>query len=413
MRNILTSPILILLVLYTLNASIKTGNAMEEKTERGSIVQENNKVVKLTTARAVGQKITLGIKATGNIEITGLKGVYEDNKMVEFEILFPSFSIAGNVTSLICMGGEITSIDTSNMPALEVLLCGSNKLTSLDLRENKALLRLWCEDNDITDLKIGSQKLDNLACQKNKIKSLDLSGQSELLQLMVGDNLGLELTLPKGSKLMALDCSNSGLTTLDLSNCKDLQELSCANNKLVNLDLSANPALGILDCNHNDLQEIKLSNCPELTSIDCSFNKLESIDLSVSQKITELYCQENRIKKLDLSSNISIGSLACDNNELEDLIIGGNNLSAIWCYSNNLNDLIFQKVVDMLNARDVKRKGYIYVVDKKNAHESNICTPETVEKAVAKNWNVIDYDGGSNNGAGIPYEGEISSGVIL
>lgn len=393
------------------NVSAAVSTAKFEQTPKFSEDSENHSVLNMTTDRAVGKKITLGIKATGKVSLTGLKGVYEDNKMVEYEILSQNFSIAGDVVSLICMGGEITSIDAKEMPGLAILLCGSNKLTSLDLAQNMAMTRLWCENNLIAELKIGSKIIDNLACQMNKITHLDLTGQPELQQLMAGDNPGIVLDFAKECKLMALDCSNAGLEKLDLTGCPQLQELSCPNNKLTSLDLSGNPMLGILDCSRNSLVEVNLQNCVDLGSIDCSFNHLETLDLTHSENITEVYCQNNKLKKLDISANTSIGSLACDNNELEELTIGSNKLSAVWCYTNKLDNEDFQSVVTALNQRETKRKGYLYAVDKKSTGEKNTCIPAVVEQAIAKNWKMLDYDGGSNNGAGIDYKGEIPSGM--
>lgn len=377
-----------------------------------SVIRQNAATYKVqfTTGKNKGDKISIGIKANGDVTLVGLKGTFEQNKIVEYEVEAQDFSIQGDITSLICNNGNLTSLDVSKLPNLETLQCGSNSLTALDLSNSKKLKMLWCNDNHLTKLEIESPVLDQLVCHKNQITSIDLSKQTELTQIMIGENPIKSLDLKHQAKLMALDCSGSSITDLSIEGCQELVELSCSQTQLTHLNLSNSAKLGNIDCSKNKLTELLFPATNSITSLDCSSNQLTQLDLSHATALSELYCQGNRLQHLDLSTSENLASLACDNNQLESLTIGTNKLTAIWCYSNRLTDKVFQSIVSKLN--DCKKsKGFFYVVNGKDTNEKNSCSKETVAKAKAKNWRVQDYDNGSNKNVGIPYEGETTNEV--
>lgn len=382
---------------YTLSESVISQNEGPHK-------------VQFTTGKNKGDKISIGIKANGDVALNGLKGTFEQNKIVEYEVEAQVFSIQGDITSLICKDGNLTSLDVSKLPNLETLQCGSNSLTSLDLSNNRKIKILWCNDNNLTKLEIASPVLDQLVCHKNQLTSIDLSKQTELTQIMIGENPIKSLDLKHQAKLMALDCSDSNITELSIEGCQELVELSCSQTQLTHLNLSKSPKLENINCSKNKLTELLFPATNSITSLDCSNNQLKQLDLSHATALSELYCQGNRLQHLDLTTAANLASLACDNNQLESLTIGANKLTAIWCYSNQLTDGVFQSIVNKLN--DCKKsKGFFYIVNGKDANEKNSCSKETVAKAKAKNWLVQDYDNGSNKEVGIPYEGVTTNDV--
>lgn len=127
------------------------------------------------------------------------------------------------LTMLECKENELTSLDVSNYPELEILSCDNNALTSLDVSRNPELTTLYCSGNKLTSLDVSANsKLEILMCPNNQLTSLDVSGCTEL---------GL------------LTCFRNSLTSLDVSGIPALEFLDCSENKLASLDLSNNTRL--------------------------------------------------------------------------------------------------------------------------------------------------------------------------
>ena len=70
-----------------------------------------------------------------------------------------------NLVSLLCDHNQLTSLDVSNNPALEVLHCDYNQLTSLDVSNNPALKDLDCRINQLTSLDVSNNPaLESVSC---------------------------------------------------------------------------------------------------------------------------------------------------------------------------------------------------------------------------------------------------------
>ena len=135
------------------------------------------------------------------------------------------------LTALWCYDNQLTALDVSGNPRLELLSCYGNQLTALDLSSNTVLAKLWCFNNKLTTLNISSNsKLELLSCYDNQISELDVSSSTEL---------------------MWLNCYRNRLTSLDVSNNAKLKSLNCYGNQLASLDLNNNPALTDLMCDGN------------------------------------------------------------------------------------------------------------------------------------------------------------------
>ena len=177
----------------------------------------------MTTSKAVGETISLRVKANGKVIIEGAQETgQEDYGRKLYRLSSQTITIRGEVTTLDCNyygSNRLTSLDVSGCIALTMLNCSNNQLTSLDVSKNTALT--------------------TLECYKNQLTSLNVSGCTALT---------------------TLDCSSNQLTSLDVSSCTALKELGCSNNRLTNLDVSKNTALATIYCYKNRINGEEMTN---------------------------------------------------------------------------------------------------------------------------------------------------------
>ena len=145
-----------------------------------------------------------------------------------------------NIVLLQCSENQLTSLDISRYPELQILFCLYNQLTTLDVSKNTALEDLWCDYNQLTSLDVSKNTvLAYLQCNYNQLTSLDVS---------------------KNTALNGLCVRNCQLTTLDVSNNTALTQLLCSSNQITTLDVSANTELQWLSCHSNQLTSSALNN---------------------------------------------------------------------------------------------------------------------------------------------------------
>ena len=136
-----------------------------------------------------------------------------------------------SLTTLNCVGNQLTSLDMSGNTALTYLNCYANDLDSLDVSNNPLLDFLWCQNNQLTSLDVSNNiALTELMCHSNNLDSLDLATNTVLEKLR---------------------CNGNQFTTLDLSNNTALDWIWCQNNQLTSLDFSNNVAIETIDCRNN------------------------------------------------------------------------------------------------------------------------------------------------------------------
>ena len=220
---------------------------------------------------------------------------YYKGKDVEFNVSYKFIkSLKGieyftSLTSLNCMGDELTSLDLSHNTALK----------SLQIRGNYEL---------VLDLSKISETLTWLDCSATATKELDLSKQTALEYLNCESNKMERLDVSNNTALKTLICCDNELTELDVSRNVALDYLNCATNKLTSLDISKNPALTYLNCNYNNvLRSINFGDSPALEELRCQSNQLKELDLSKFASLSLLDCGYNQMTTLDVSKT-AIGS---------------------------------------------------------------------------------------------------------
>lgn len=118
-----------------------------------------------------------------------------------------------NITFLECSDNNLTSIDITNNPELEIFECYNNQLNSIDVSQNTALYQFECRFNQLT--------------------SLDLSNNPNIVLLSMGNNDISELDLVDNNALLILECAKTQLESLDLSRNTGLTSLICNDNSVL------------------------------------------------------------------------------------------------------------------------------------------------------------------------------------
>ena len=285
-------------------------------------------VITFTTAKAVGEKITLKMTYTGSLSLSGATGTPESGKYVTYTLTAQTVTIRGLVNYFYCYGSQITSLDVSRCSGLKKLYCMGNELTALDLSKNNALE--W------------------------------------------------------------LECYNNQLTVLDVSQNTALEWLECSNNQLTVLDVSQNTALTGLNCSINQLTALDVSKNIALTFLFCGNNQLTALDVSKNTALTHLFCPDNQLTTLDVSKNTALTWLSCDTNQLTALDVSQNTaLRLLDCYNNQIKGEEMTRLVNSLP--DLTGTAGIFTVVQEPALEGNICLKSDVAIAKSKNWNTRKY----------------------
>ena len=213
-------------------------------------------VITFTTAKAVGEKITLYMKYSGAAPtLSGATGTPKSGKKVTYTLKSQTVTIQGDVTVFLDSDNQLTTLDVSKNTALTTLDCSKNQLTALDVSQNTALKWLSCSYNQLTTLDVSKNTaLTRLDCRKNPLRALDVSKNTKLKYLFCSKNKLTALDVSKNTELTGLSCSDNQLTTLDVSQNTALTTLYCSKNQLTALDVSKNTELGTLNCRGNQIK---------------------------------------------------------------------------------------------------------------------------------------------------------------
>lgn len=265
-----------------------------------------------------------------------------------------------NVTSIKCSKsrsdqggqswGKIESLEgIEYFTEITTLICDGNGLTTLDVSQNKELVYFSCSNNRLESLIIGDKtQLARIYCDENQLEELDLTGVPGLCQLNCSRNKLTDLQIGCLPMVLDIHCENNLLTYLDLSGIDSLDKLYCNDNKLSSLNLG-NSNVEILECQNNLLTELDLSNSPAARYVNCENNMLRSLDLSGNfikggddsdDRLSTLRCSDNRLESIKFAKNNDLWILSCENNRLRSLDVKNmRDLGRLVCYGNNIRAL--------------------------------------------------------------------------
>ena len=207
----------------------------------------------LTTKKAVGEKISLGIKAAEAdkagvwVDLNGNDKWDEgiDQKPVfgggDYTLQAQTFKIYGKIGFLNCSDREITALDISHNPALTELFAFDNNLPSIAHLDQ--LKKLGIDTHTLLASSL-PQGLTYLAIKETTpLSTIDTSPFTELKTLNLYCESLKSLDLSNNKKLQRLFVTNTGLTELDLSHQPNLNELYADSTPLTKLNIAGNKAL--------------------------------------------------------------------------------------------------------------------------------------------------------------------------
>ena len=262
-----------------------------------TLEQEGNKdQITFRTDKSVGEEIYLEISYPlgSNIESITVEGatltksedlpnLLKSNRT--YKLTSQEVRIIGEVRGLVCANNEITSLDLSKCPNLQILKCSNNLLESLRVDNNPNLNQLECNDNkiDYLDLSI-AKKLQFLYCYNNLIENLIFSNDTHISTLECNNNKIKELDLSHATKLYSLDCSHNKITTLKTS-LERITEIDCSFNEIKELNISAAYHLNRLNCDFNKLNKLSIDNCPLLSALFFKYNNISELSVQYNPKL--------------------------------------------------------------------------------------------------------------------------------
>lgn len=257
-----------------------------------------------------------------------------------------------------CSSNLLTELNVSDLTSLKTLYCAFNQLTTLNLTGLSSLVNLnfsnnnvtlaningispnlislGCESNNLTSLDVtGFPALEILYCKQNQLTALDLSTSNNLKYLNCDSNQISNLNVSNLSQLEKLECSYNQLTTINTSNLTQLTVLQCTNNQINALNLTNNPLLEILSYSNNPLPNFSVNHLINLKGLSCFDTQTSSLDVSNLTKLQFLYCDNNQLQTLDVGNCVALDYLSCTNNLLTTLFVkNGKNESTIDLVNN-------------------------------------------------------------------------------
>lgn len=232
-----------------------------------------------------------------------------------------------NITSLRCFNNNLTELDLSGNPLLEVLACYTNDITSLDVSMLPNLESFNAHTNQLTEIDITkNEKLDDFLIHNNFLSNIDLSNSDQLTKLVIYNNNISEIDLSMLPNLLELNISNNPITTLDVSNNLSLSTCRFAQAEVSTIDLSKNENLRYLDCSGNDISELDLTNNKLVRTLEISNNQIGELVIDSLLAMEDFYIGNNLFTSLDVSHMSVLEKLEVDSNLLVYLnISNGNN----------------------------------------------------------------------------------------
>ena len=262
--------------------------------------------------------------------------------------------------------------------------------------------------------------ITELNCGDSQIPVIDLRNCTMLEKFTCFQNFALETLLVAGlENLTKIDCTNTLLLkSLDLTGCKALTSIDVSHSKLEKLFFPTNDTcpLEYVDCSNGNLKSLSCSNCQKLQTLICSSNQLESLETpsGYNSKMTRIECNHNKLTTFRVP--ITLSNLECYDNLLTELEVNRcDKLSYIDCRNNCIKHdamtEILQDLYDWNSSMYTGSKGRLVVYDP-TAPKNNEITPEQVEYANSKKWDVLQGSGSSPQNFEY-YEGMTPDGVPI
>ena len=407
--------------------------------------------ISMTTTRQAGEKITLNIKSSVNITISGVKEAAATGKQT-YTLTSSDVEILGDVTYFACPDNDLTALSFSDPSLLTYLECYNNKIEKLDLEGARALATLYAQNNALTSLNLsGCTSLLRVDCYKNQLKGSGMrafvnslyqatnepylfiidtkaNGESEGNVATTED---VAIAKEKGWEVFDYNGgANWGMGTAYEGSEPTKPELPeqyftvgrSANDQIMLTVTFSDPEYypiieggRILGWNGSgltvDMTEPTLKIYGDAIDVKALFQVIENIDVSHLPNLTELNIGLNDVTEIDLSGNPKLVTFSCECNLLTSIDFSHNpNLDYVNCYGNQISGENMTDMVNSLPKRTNFEPGTIIVYDQTYSYEGNVCLKSDVAAARARNWQTYELaaDGSAQT---IIYEGQNPSGI--
>ncbi|TVZ52464.1 LamG-like jellyroll fold domain-containing protein [Dokdonia sp. Hel_I_53] len=210
-----------------------------------------------------------------------------------------------NITGLILVNNNLTTIDLQNNTSLTNLNLGGNDLNTIDISANTLLETFNVINNNLVALDVSSQpSLETFLASGNAINSIDLSTNTNLLTVGLGNNNISTIDLSSNTLIDILGIVSNSLTSIDVSALTSVTNLSLGNNNIASIDLSSNASLTLIDLTQNSLQNLDLTSNNLLEKIFVFDNQLTSLNIANNNN--------SAITTLNATSNPNLGCIQID-----------------------------------------------------------------------------------------------------
>ncbi len=263
--------------------------------------------VTLTTAKAIGDELTIAVNADAAMRLTWGNGESQefasDGSMLTIPVRHPQLTITttmGKLTRLYVQGCGISTLDLAKAPNLEELYAADNLLATLSLTACPNLQTIDVQNNRLAVLD-ASKQTDlydiNVASNGMEGTPLRLNTSARPVYYVVADNslttLSSSTILSKARTIWA---QHNAITSASLSTAADLRSLCLSDNKVRTLTLGQKPMLQHLWVDNNVLSTIDMTKgAPRLTTLAADHNQLTTIswDAACGDALTDAYLHDN------------------------------------------------------------------------------------------------------------------------
>lgn len=267
--NILKTNLFLLLIL-TLNSCIKNEHVSEEQLV--SIPDPEFEQI------LINQNIDSDRTINGKILKSDAEkvAVLDLNKEHNFGSIEDLTGVEGfkNLTKLIAISHQITSVDLSQNTLLDTLYLMGNRLKEISFFKNPNLRFIDVQANELETIKglFYVTSLKKLNASYNNIEFLNVANSS----------------------IETLHVSHNLLKGLSVRSALNIKNILATSNKLTPyLNVTNNTKLETLLISDNQLLEINLEHNTELTHFYSSSNQLKSLNVSYNQKLVDLKVDRN------------------------------------------------------------------------------------------------------------------------